>query len=367
MKKEKCGLIYIFNGPQLSNDIENDENNIRFWAFANSQSSLGRNDPREAPAWDFNKGSYLIPPEEYPYGHNYETRIYLDENESRPFIINNKEAVRHYYYDYYDSRGIGERIFIKDPLIKNRIIVISYREEKDKSFSLENIEKKSMPTAIKNAFNKERYKIFEEILKSLEVLPTDTTAYTEGYFKTLGISFQYPKYWGDAVEEMHCPPNADCEKDSDFYLGIRIKGLLFGSLSYVLGAYGKAEPAISFNINVSSHTERPDPINQYGGQPLNKACENNAYLGGENTGYTINLTRCDLRQLPKGLQLVTFKGAAHYKYGEENDLDYIKGAILPTKSKDNPGLTILLKTRNKDEFTSLELILDKIINSLSYK
>lgn len=308
--------------------------------------------------------------------YDYPQYIYQDETGSKPLRINGMEAVRYYaagLTDYYVNERtrnpatpieyvIEDRVFIKDPNLKERIIYVVYQEKTNK---LPSSAESLSATIIKGLFNREKYRTFQSILSTLEALPVDTNEFATYASQEIGVSFQYPKYWGNVVEA---------------------KGIAFGSeppietfnISFMSPLFSWDDPAeIDFEVDNSKTAkyayEGAPPLFQYAGQLLYDACQKNAYLDSSGWWYDVKITECNLRTLPNSIKVVVFKGNFAYKYDygegeispEKRQFIPFKGAILQTKSSKGPGMSIHFKSITG--FTELEKIFDRIVDSLSYE
>lgn len=307
--------------------------------------------------------------------YDYPQYVYQDETGSKPFQINGMETVRYYATGLTDSYvnayamdkttpveyTLEDRVFIKDSNLSERVIYVVYQEKTNK---LPANAQSLNATTIKGLFNQQKYAEFQDILASVKVLPIDANQFVAQSSKELGVAFQVPKYWGNLVEST----------GGAFGSEPRIKTI---NLSFKSPLFSWDDPSqVKFESDNSQTAnyvyEGLPPLYQYFGQPLDTACQNNAYLDSSGS-YDIKITECNLRTLPNGVKVVVFKGnfAYKYEYGEgeipANKRQPIpfKAAILQTKSSKWPGMSIHFEGINAN-FASLEKLFDKIIDSLSY-
>ena len=115
--------------------------------------------------------------------------------------INGMDAVRYNVaekelsgpYPVHIGYSLSENVTIQDPYLEERVIHISYFELFPKS--LENPQSLK-GRDIRQLFDPEKYKAFQTIANSLQVLPIDTDTVVRSRSDELGISFQHPAFWG---------------------------------------------------------------------------------------------------------------------------------------------------------------------------
>ena len=339
--------------------------------------------------------------------------VFQDEHESKPFKIGNLEAVRHYAVDtasdFFGMRQIGysleDRTYLKDPYLPDRWMAITYYERirklpKDPRFLTRE--------EIKALFDKDKYRTFQDIVESFRFLHTDTNKLRKYANQELGISFEYPAYWGYVTEKRYGTSLADTEltrlspdklkavmkyrldtndsEQDELYLDfMNPLGVTTSHVEFEV----HSSRTISRHVHDYSQRVASRSFFQYIGQPLDNACKNNAYLN--TLLYEAKLTGCYPRTLPNGVKLVIFEGSFAKAYSgsgpsdlpigkndkyqlseyglelippEKREFTDFKAAILSTKSSSWPGVTIYVISDSKTDAKDKEIFFDEIISSL---
>ncbi len=292
--------------------------------------------------------------------------------------INGMKAIRSYkveevlsgYYGQPIGYSLEERIMIQDPYVDERVILLIYYE------LLPELPKSQEPIVgekIKKLFNKEKYKAFQTILDSLQILPIDIDLWIQSSNNKLGISFQHPAFGGNLTESL----------GKHFYF--------HSPLVYFASGLATIEFVVNNTNSANAPGDPAPPLFQYSGQPLEEACQENGYLNL--TYYDVKLSECNLKTLPNGFKIILIKGhvaKAYKSHGSTGDWKYapipkdkriflpFKAAFIKTKSKEWPGLTIhtyidrnfglpsLPRWDRGLDFGQLEYVFDKLVSSLSY-
>lgn len=307
--------------------------------------------------------------------YSYPAYIYQDESGSKTFQINGMEAVRYYAAGFTDSYvnayardkatpveyALEERVFIKDPNLNGRVVYVVYQEKTDK---LPAGAEALSGSIIKGLFDQQKHVAFQDILGTVQSLPTNTNQTITQSSKELGVAFDVPKYWGALIESTLSVKGSDPR--------IEIINLGFKSPLFSWDDPAQIKFEADNEKTARSVYEGLPPLYQYAGQSLDQACQQNGYLDSSGS-YEIKMTECNLRTLSNGTKIVVFKGnyAHTYEYSEgvipadKRQFIPFKGAILQTKSTKWPGMSIHFEGTNTD-FISTEKLFDEIINSLSY-
>ena len=284
--------------------------------------------------------------------------IYQDETGSKTFKLNGLNAT-HFYAAGDIGETIEDRVYVTDSKVPSRIIYIVYREHVK---SKQRLDSKALSgSMIKNLFDSQKYATYQALLSSIKTLPVYLNQLAVASSEELGISFKYPKYWGDFQAQS--------------YTGaLESPGLQGINLSFSSPLYAGQDPSgirlEAHNKNSAAYVyEGPAQVWQYYGQSLDVACQNKAYLDPSNENQ-VKINECKLQTLPNSFKLVQFKGSLIYAPGLGDDPNvgkttYFKGAILQTKSQKEPGMTIRFESMNSN-FSDMEQVFDKIINSLAY-
>jgi len=341
--------------------------------------------------------------------------VFQDEHESKPFKIGNLEAVRHYAVDTardFDGRkqtgySLEDRTYLKDPYLPDRWMAITYYERirelpKDPRFLTRE--------ELKALFDEDKYRTFQDIVESFRFLHTDTNKLRKYANQELGISFEYPAYWGYVTEQRYGTSLADTELtrlSPSKLIAVMKRRLGTNDVEIdrlyldFINPLGVATSHVEFEVHssrtisrhVADYSQRATSRSffQYIGQPLDNACKNNAYLNP--LLYEAKLTGCYPRTLPNGVKLVIFEGSFAKAYSgyspsdlpigindkyvlseyelelippEKREFTDFKAAILSTKSSSWPGVTIFVISDSKTDPKDKEIFFDNIISSLSY-
>ncbi len=281
--------------------------------------------------------------------------VYQDETGSKPFKINGLNAVR-----FYAAGDIGEtieeRVYITDNKVPNRLLYVVYREHIKSEQRLDS--PKLSSSIIKNLFDSQKHATYQTILSSVRTLSIDLSQLSIALNGELGVSFKYPKYWGDFQAQAYTGA-----LDNPSLQGVNLS---FSSPLYA-GEDSSGIQMEAHNKESAAYVYEGSPrVWQYYGQPLEAACQNKAYLDPSNANQ-VKLSECNIKTLPNGLKLVLFKGSLTYAPGlgdNPSPSKYFMGAILQTKSLKQPGMTIHFESTTQT--SDLEKTFNKIIDSLSY-
>jgi hypothetical protein len=279
--------------------------------------------------------------------------IYPDAIQDGPFLLNGAEVVRYYAIDTETPNAsiptrIQERLYVKDPYISGRTILLDYQENKKIGRMVPgNISKGAM---IAGLFDLSKKQSFEAIASSFTITPTDTLHMATGSVPVLGVAFQYPAYWGAVQYSGSVPgkPETAATPDVSFQSALFSKG-------------AGIPTALQFDIEnsstVGSITEGMRPrLFQYAGQSLDNICKQHAYVNTK--AYDFVLSRCLSKATASGMNVALISGT----YASTS----VEAVLFPTTSNQWPGMTIYAESEDISVFSHEKAILDRIADSLSY-